>query len=47
MTKFFGAAYSRGATAKILDNVGPALAPVTVQKMFPNDGYQYQRKNRY
>lgn len=35
MTKFFGAAYSRGATAKILHN-GPELAPFEVQKMFPN-----------
>ncbi len=35
MTKFLGIEYSRGATAKVL-NGGPALAPRTIQKMFPN-----------
>jgi len=35
MIKFLGVEYSRGATAKIV-NDGPALAPRTVQKMFPN-----------
>ena len=36
MIKFIGAKYSRGATAKILNNTGPALAPDAIQKMFPN-----------
>ncbi len=35
MIKFLGVEYSRGATAKII-NGGPALAPRTVQKMFPD-----------
>lgn len=35
MIKFLGVEYSRGATANIV-NDGPALAPRTVQKMFPN-----------
>ena len=35
MIKFFGAEYSRGATAKIIDG-GPALAPRAIQQMFPN-----------
>ena len=35
MTKFICVEYSRGATAKII-NAGPALAPRTIQKMFPN-----------
>ena len=35
MIKFIGAAYSRGATAKVIDG-GPALAPFEVQKMYPN-----------
>ncbi len=35
MIKFLGVEYSRGATAKLMDNVGPALAPHAVQKMFP------------
>ena len=38
MIKFFGVEYSRGATAKIIE-AGPALAPRTVQKMFPNDDW--------
>jgi len=38
MTKFIGTEYSRGATANII-NDGPALAPRTVQKMFPNDDW--------
>ena len=36
MIKFLGVEYSRGATAKVMDNVGPALAPKAVQKMFPD-----------
>lgn len=35
MIKFMGAAYSRGATAHIV-NGGPALAPKKVQEMFPD-----------
>ena len=35
MIKFIGAEYSRGATAHII-NGGPALAPRTIQKMFPD-----------
>ena len=38
MTKFIGVEYSRGATAKII-NAGPALAPRTVQKMFPDSDW--------
>ena len=40
MTRFIGIEYSRGATAKIIDNDGPALAPRRVQKMFPNDDWK-------
>ncbi len=39
MIKFLGVEYSRGATAKIMDG-GPALAPRTVQKMFPADDWK-------
>lgn len=35
MIKFIGVEYSRGATANIV-NGGPALAPRSVQKMFPD-----------
>ena len=41
MIKFIGAEYSRGATAKIVKNMGPALAPRTVQKMFPNEDWTF------
>ena len=34
-----GVEYSRGATAKIIDNACPALAPRAVQKMFPNEDW--------
>ncbi len=40
MIKFIGAKYSRGATAKILNNTGPALAPDAIQKMFPNSDWK-------
>jgi len=36
MIKFLGVEYSRGATAIIRDNEGPALASKTVKQMFPN-----------
>ena len=36
MIKFLGVEYSRGATAKIINHAGPALAPRAVQKMFPD-----------
>lgn len=32
-----GAEYSRGATAHVIDNAGPALAPSAVRKMFPKN----------
>ena len=35
MIKFLGAAYSRGATARVMEG-GPALAPKKVQEMFPD-----------
>ena len=38
MTKFIGVEYSRGATANIVHG-GPALAPRTVQKMFPDEDW--------
>ena len=39
MIKFLGVEYSRGATAKIINENGPALAPHSVQKMFPNNDW--------
>ncbi len=39
MTKFIGIKYARGATATIR-NTGPALAPHTIQKMFPNHNWE-------
>ena len=46
MVKFIGAEYSRGATAKVLDNVGPALAPRAVQKMFPDADWKILTPNK-
>ena len=34
--KFIGVEYSRGATAKVIDGAGPALAPRKVKELFPN-----------
>ena len=34
-----GVEYSRGATSKVIDNDGPALAPRAVQKMFPDSDW--------
>lgn len=38
MTNFLGVEYARGATATIT-NAGPAMAPRTVQKMFPDSDW--------
>ena len=39
MIKFFGTEYSRGATAKVMEG-GPALAPKTMQQMFPDNDWK-------
>ena len=40
MKRFLGIEYGRGATKEII-NGGPALAPKTVQKIFPNADWTF------